>query len=324
MKAIRVHEFGGPEVLTLEDMDDPEPGPNQVVVRIRAAGVNPADTYVRSGEYRLSPPLPFIPGGDAGGEIDAIGEAVTGFSVGDRVCVGTALGFGFFGCYAERVVRDAEHVLPIPDNVSFSQAATLGVSYPTAHYALFYRGGATAGETVFIHGASGSVGTSAIQLAKRAGLRVIGSAGSSDGLDLIKREGADLAVNHSTSDYLDDVKKSIQGTGPDLILEMLANKNLAVDMDLAAPHGRIVIIGNRGDITINPRVAMTKELDIRGIQLWNADKETIGEIMSDILSGVSDGTLNPVVGREMKLEDAATAHVDVLGSGNGGKLVLVP
>ena len=182
--------FGGPEVLSLDDVEDPVPGPNEVLIRIRAAGVNPADTYVRSSvNTELTPDLPFVPGGDAGGEVEAVGEGVANVSVGDRVCVGTALGFSFFGCYAEKVVRKEEHVLKIPDNVSFAQAATLGVSYPTAHYSLFHRGGATAGETVFIHGASGSVGTSAIQLAKRAGLRVIGSAGSPDGLDLIRREG---------------------------------------------------------------------------------------------------------------------------------------
>ena len=324
MRAVRVHQFGGPEVLSLDDVDDPVPGPNEVLIRIRAAGVNPADTYVRSGEYRLTPDLPFIPGGDAGGEVEAVGDGVTNVSVGDRVCVGTALGFGFFGCYAEKVVRKEEHVLKIPDNVSFAQAATLGVSYPTAHYSLFRRGGATAGETVFIHGASGSVGTSAIQLAKRAGLRVIGSAGSPAGLDLIRREGADFAVNHAQPDYLEDVKKATDGAGPQLILEMLANQNLAANMDIAAQYGRIVVIGNRGEITINPRVAMTKELDIRGIQLWNAGKDVIDAIMSDVLAGVSDGTLNPVVGRELPLDQAAAAHAAVLEAGNGGKLVLVP
>ena len=194
MRAVRVHRFGGPEVLSVDEIDEPRAGPGEVVVRVRAAGVNPADTYVRSGAYRLTPALPFIPGGDAGGEIDALGEGVTTFSIGDRVCVGTALGFDFFGCYAERVVRSANNVLRIPENISFAQATALGVSYPTAHYSLFHRGGATAGDIVFVHGASGSVGTSVVQLAKRAGLRVIGSAGSPEGLDLIRREGADFAT----------------------------------------------------------------------------------------------------------------------------------
>ena len=161
--------------------------------------------------------------------------------------------------------------------------------------------------TVFIHGASGSVGTSAIQLAKRAGLKVVGSGGSAQGLELIAKEGADLAVDHSKEGYLDEVKRFTGGNGPQLILEMLANVNLAADMDLAAKYGRIVVIGNRGEITINPRVAMMKELDIRGIALWNATPEQVQPMMKDILAGVAAGALRPV-----------------MQAGAYGKIVLIP
>ena len=275
MKAIRVHAFGGPDVLRLEQVDDPIPGPGEVVIDVRAAGVNPADTYMRNGTYAIVPKLPYIPGGDAGGVVSAIGAGVNEFSVGDRVFVGTALSFDLTGCYAEKVKRKASEVLPLPSGVSLAAAAAFGVSYTTAHYALFQRGNARAGETVFIHGASGSVGTSAIQLAKRAGLKVIGSGGSAKGLELIVREGADHAVDHTKKGYLDEVKRMTGGKGPELILEMLANVNLAADMDLAAKYGRIIVIGNRGEITINPRVTMMKELDIRGIALWNARPEQV-------------------------------------------------
>ena len=210
------------------------------------------------------------PRGDAGGVIFAIGPGVTEHKLGNRVCVGTALSFDLTGCYAEKVKRRASEVLPLPAAVSFAQAATFGVSYPTAHYALFERGKARAGETVFIHGASGSVGTSAIQLAKRAGMTVIGSAGTLKGLELVLTEGADHAVSHTEAGYIKVVRRLTGGNGPELILEMLANANLAADLDLAAKYGRIIVIGNRGEITINPRVAMMKELDIRGIALWNA------------------------------------------------------
>ena len=195
MKAIRAHSFGGPEVLQLEEVDDPVAGPGEVVVDVRAAGVNPADTYMRNGTYAIVPDLPYVPGGDAGGVVSSIGAGVEGLSVGDRVFVGTALSMSLTGCYAEKVKRKAAEVVVLPDGVSFAQAATFGVSYTTAHYALFERGGSEAGETVFIHGASGSVGTSAIQLAKRAGLAVIGSGGTAKGLELILAEGADLAVD---------------------------------------------------------------------------------------------------------------------------------
>jgi NADPH:quinone reductase len=324
MKAIRVHSFGGPEVLKLDDVDDPIPGPGEVVIDVRAAGVNPADTYMRTGTYAIEPKLPYVPGGDAGGVISAIGAGVQEFKVGDPVFVGTALSFDLTGCYAEKVKRKASEVLPLPSGVSFAAAAAFGVPYTTAHYALFERGDARAGETVFIHGASGSVGTSAIQLAKRAGLKVIGSGGTAKGLELIVKEGADLAVDHTKKGHLDEVKRFTDGKGPELILEMLANVNLAADMDLAAKYGRIVVIGNRGEITINPRVAMMKELDIRGIALWNATPEQVRPMMKDILAGVAAGALRPVIGKEMPLAEAAAAHVAVLQPGAYGKIVLVP
>ncbi len=324
MKAIRAHRFGGPEVLRFEDVTDPVPGPREVVIDIRATGVNPADTYMRNGTYAIVPALPYIPGGDAAGVISAVGSDVTAFEIGDSVFTGTALTFDMTGCYAEKVKRKATEVLPLPANIAFAQAAAFGVSYTTAHYALFARGGAQAGETVFIHGASGSVGTAAIQLAKRAGLRVIGSGGTAKGLSLILAEGADGAVDHTAPGYLDTVKRMTDGQGPALILEMLANVNLAADMDVVAKYGRIVIIGNRGDITITPRVAMMKELDIRGIALWNATAEQMAPIVADILAGVATGALRPIIGREMPLAAAAEAHVAVLEPGAYGKIVLVP
>src|SRR5262249_38038034 len=324
MNAIRAHSFGGPEVLQLQAVDDPVAGPGEVVVEVRAAGVNPADTYMRSGTYAIRPELPYTPGGDAGGVISAIGPGVSEHRVGDRVFVGMALSFDLTGCYAEKVKRKASEVLSLPAGVSFAQAATFGVSYPTAHYALFERGGAKARETVFIHGASGSVGSSAIQLAKRAGLRVVGSAGTPKGLQLVRAEGADHAVNHTEEGYMNEVRRLTGAKGPELILEMLANVNLAADMELAAKYGRIIVIGNRGEITVNPRVAMMKELDIRGVALWNATAAQMKSIMLDILAGVAEGSLRPVVGREMRLSAAAAAQVAVLGHGVGGKIVLIP
>lgn len=324
MKAIRAHSFGGPEVLRLDEIDDPVPGPGEVVIDVRAAGVNPADTYMRNGTYAIVPELPYVPGGDAAGIISAIGPDVVGYAIGDRVFAGTAQSFDFTGCYAEKLKRKAAEIGALPDSVSFAEAATFGVSYTTAHYALFARGDAQAGETVFIHGASGSVGTSAVQLAKRAGLTVIGSGGTAKGLELIVSAGADHAVDHTASGYLDDVRRLTNDKGPELILEMLANVNLAADMDLAAKYGRIVVIGNRGEVTITPRVAMMKELDIRGIALWNATREQMKPILDDILVGVAEGSLRPVVGRQMPLAEAAAAHIAVLEPGAHGKIVLLP
>lgn len=321
MKAIRAHAFGGPEVLQLDEVDDPVAGDGEVVIDVRAAGVNPADTYMRTGTYAIVPDLPYIPGGDAAGVISSVGPGVTDFAVGDRVLVSAGMGINLIGCYAEKVVRRAENIVPLPDGVGFAAGATIGVPYATAHYALFERGGAKAGETVFIHGATGAVGTAAIQLSRRAGLTVIGSGGSQRGRDLIVEEGAE-AVDHTAEGYLDEVTRLSGGNGPALILEMLANVNLAADLEVVAKYGRIIIIGNRGEIAINPRRTMMKELDIRGIALWNAGSPLVRKILGDISSGLADGSLRPVVGREIALADAAEAHVAVLEAGAYGKIVL--
>lgn len=324
MKAIRADAFGGPEVLRLEEIDDPVPGAGEVVVDVRAAGVNPADTYMRTGHYAVVPDLPYTPGGDAAGVVSAVGSAVTAFAVGDPVAVPTAMSMDLTGCYAEKVKRPADAVIALPDGLSFAQGTALGVSYAIAHHALFGRGGGRADETVFVHGASGSVGTSAVQLAKRAGMTVIGSGGTAQGLDLIRAQGADLAVDHHRAGYLDEVTAFTDGKGPALILEMLANVNLAADLDRVAKFGRIVVIGNRGEITIDPRVAMTKELDIRGTVLFNLSRDQVTPAMADIAAGAAEGALRPVIGREMPLKEAAAAHVAVLEPGAHGKIVLVP
>lgn len=324
MKAIRAHQFGGPENLQLDDIADPVPGKGEVLIEVKAAGVNPADTYMLGGAYAIVPDLPYTPGGDAGGVVAAIGEGVTKFKPGDRVFAGTSLGFRMQDAYAEMMVRAENDVMHLPEGVSFAAGAALGVPYSTAHYGLFARGGAEKGETVFIHGASGAVGTAAIQLAKRAGLTVIGSAGSERGLALVKELGADHAVDHSKTGYIEEVRELTGGTGPALILEMLANINLATDLDLVAKYGRIIVIGNRGEITINPRLTMMKELDVRGLALFNASRAQMEAITADLLRGLGDGSLNPIIGREIQLAEAGQAHKAVLEPGAYGKIVLVP
>lgn len=324
MKAIRAHSFGGPENLQLDEVDDLVPGPGEVLIEVKAAGVNPADTYMLGGAYAIVPDLPYVPGGDAGGVVVAVGSGVTKFQTGDRVFAGTSLGFRMQDAYAEMMLRAEADVMALPDGVSFAAGAALGVPFTTAHYGLFERGDAKAGETVFIHGASGAVGTAAIQLAKRAGLHVIGSGGSERGCALIRELGADHAVDHTSADYISEVQSLTNGDGPSLILEMLANVNLATDLDLVAKYGRIVVIGNRGEVTINPRLTMMKELDVRGLALFNASREVMETITADLLIGLGDGSLKPIIGREMPLAEASAAHKAVLEPGAYGKIVLVP
>lgn len=324
MKAILAREFGGPEVLRLEDVPDPTAGPGQVRVKVHAVGVNPYDTYMRAGGYAIKPDLPYIPGADAAGVIDQVGVGVSGIQAGDRVYVsGTALGKAH-GAYAAYAICDPAQVHHLPPGISFSQGAGLFVPYVTAWRALFGRGNARAGDTLLIHGASGGVGVAATQFAVAAGLTVIGTAGTDDGLALIKTQGAHHALNHRTPGYLDQVVALAGGRGPDLILEMLANVNLDHDLTMLAPGGRVVVIGNRGRVEIDPRKIMTKDLAVYGLALWGIPADEVRRAHLAIIAGLESGALKPAVGTELPLAEAAKAHAMVMEPGARGKIVLLP
>jgi NADPH2:quinone reductase len=324
MKAIQIHEFGAPEVMHLEDVTDPIPAAGEAVVRIEAAGVNPVDTYIRSGVYAFLPPLPYTPGGDAAGVVEAIGDGADRLEAGQRVYLAGCVGGRLTDTYAERVVRPAHELFALPDNVSFAEGAALGVPYATAYRGLFHRGRCVPGETVFIHGASGAVGTASIQLARAHGLTVIGSAGTDRGKALVREQGANHVLDHGQKGYLEELRELTGGNGPELILEMLANVNLASDLTAVARHGRIVVIGNRGTIEINPRDAMTRDADVLGLALWNCSDAELASIHAGLGAGLRNGTLKPVIGRQMPLADAAQAHTAVLDPGAYGKIVLTP
>src|SRR5271165_4001429 len=320
MKAVRVHEFGGPEVMRLEDLADLKPGPGQVVVQVHAAGVNPVESYIRSGTYPMKPNLPYTPGNDGAGVVAAAGEGVTRVKPGDRVYTSAAL----TGTYAEQTLCSEAQVHALPANVSFEQGAAMGVAYGTAYRGVFHRGGAKPAETVLVHGASGGVGTAAVQLARAAGLVVVGTAGTEAGLKLVKEQGAHYAGNHGAAGYLDELMKLTDGRGYDLILEMLANKNLSNDLALLAKRGRVVVIGNRGTIEINPRDAMSREADIRGLTLFATTEPEARAMHAALGAGLENGTLNPVVGQKFPMAEAARAHEEIMNhSGALGKIVLV-
>lgn len=320
MKAIRVKEFGPAEVMVLADVADPTPGPDQVVVTVKAAGVNPVDTYIRSGLYRPDLKLPYIPGLDAAGVISAIGPDVKHRKIGQRVYVASSIS----GTYAEQVLCKEFQTHPLPDGVSFGQGAALGVPYGAAFRALFQRAHAQAGETVLVHGASGGVGIAAVQLASAAGLNVIGTAGNKDGLELVRAQGANHVLNHHSTGYLDKISDLTCGKGIDIILEMLANVNLDKDLGVVATNGRIVVIGSRGRVEIDPRAAMGKEANILGMTLFNATETDMARMHAAFAAGLENGTLRPIVSRELPLTDAAVAHHAVIEASTLGKIVLVP
>jgi NADPH:quinone reductase len=319
MKAIQVHQFGGPEVLKLEEIPTPKPADGQVLVRIHAAGVNPYDTYMRAGTYAIKPPLPYTPGSDGAGTIESVGPGVTKVKPGDRVYTARTI----TGAYAEYALALESQVHALPAKISFAQGAGVWVPYGTAYHALYHSAQAHARETVLIHGASGGVGTAAIQIARAMGLRIFGTAGSQKGLDLITREGAHRAFDHSKSGYTDQILQATGGKGVDIILEMLANVNLANDLKLLATNGRAIVIGNRGEITINPRDLMSRRASARGFSLWAITPEEEADIHAGLIAGLEDGTMRPVVGKEMPLADAARAHKEILEPGSHGKIALV-
>jgi len=320
MKAILVPEFGGPEVLTLKEIPTPSPAAGQVLVRIHAAGVNPYDTYMRNGTYAIKPPLPYTPGSDGAGVVEAVGEGVNRVKPGDRVYVAKTL----TGAYAEFALTLESQVHPLPAKITYAQGAGVWVPYGTAYHALYQCARARAGETLLIHGASGGVGIASVQIARAMGMIVLGTAGTKKGLELVKREGAHHVFDHTQPGYLEQILKVTSGQGVDLILEMLANVNLAKDLKLLAFQGRVVVIGSRGDVTITPRDLMTRRASIHSFTLWGITEAEDKEIHAGIVAGLEDGTLRPIVGKELPLAEAARAHKEVLEPGAFGKIVLVP
>lgn len=318
MKAIVVKEFGAPEVMNLEEIETPEPNEDQVLVRVKAAGVNPVDTYIRTGTYAQKPDLPYTPGKDAAGIVKKIGANVKNFAVGDRVLTADSVS----GTYAEFCVCEERHLIKLPENVSFEQGAGVFVPYATAYRALFQKAKAQAGETVLIHGASGGVGTAAIQWAKNTGLTVIGTASSEEGKRLVAEQGADFVFDHSHENYLNKIFEATNGKGVEIIIEMLANVNLVKDFDILAKFGRIIVVGNRGSLDFNPRLTMGKDASIHGLALFNAPTDEMKEIHEAIFDGLSKGFLNPIVGKKFALADAVKAHHEVIESKAFGKIVL--
>jgi len=320
MKAILVREFGGPEVLRLEDVPDLKPGAGQVVVRVKAAGVNPVDAYIRTGTYARKPALPYTPGMDAAGVVEAIGSGVTRVAAGDRVYLAGTLS----GAYAEQALCEESQVHPLPERVSFAQGAGVGVPCVTAYRALCQLARAAPGETLLVHGATGAVGIAAVQMGRAAGMRVIGTGGTEKGRAVVAKEGAHEVLDHRAPGYLDRLLELTGGRGVDVILEMLANVNLGKDLQVLAKGGRVVVVGSRGTVEINPRDAMSRDATIFGMTLFNLSEQQLRSIHAAVVAALESGVLRPVVAEELPLKDAPRAHRRVMEPGALGKIVLIP
>lgn len=319
MNAVEVRAFGGPEVLRLSTVSLPQVGPGQVLIRVRAASVNPIDTAFRAGVDVGAPlpPLPWTPGVEAAGEVAAVGEGVKNVTVGQRVFTG----FTLTGTYAEYALAHSSQVFPLPERLSFAQGAGITSSYLTGYHTLFHLARAVAGETVLIHGASGGVGIATLQWARASGLRVIASAGTEQGRELVRREGAHLAVEHKGEAARAAIHDFTGGRGPDIVIEMKAD-NLPEALNVVANRGRIVVVGGHGSVPLDATLLIGKAVTILGTNVITLSLEMVASIQAAISAAVDAGTIRPVVAEEIGLDNAGRAHERIASGGALGKVVL--
>src|SRR5271169_6223265 len=340
MKAVRIHQFGGPEVLTYEEVADPQPRKDQVLVRVRACALNHLDVWVRKGLPGVK--LPHILGSDVAGEIVEVGEYVGGFKAGQRVllapmyycghcekCVAglqnqcrafTVLGNGVDGGNCELIAAPAANVIPIPDSLDFNQAASVPLVFVTAWHMLVGRAGIRPGQTVLVLGASSGVGIAAIQIAKLFQCRVITTAGDESKLAKGHELGADYGIDHYKQKISQEVRKITNKEGVDIVVEHVGTATWDESMKSLKPGGTIVTCGATTgfDAAFDLRFLFSRQLNLLGSYMG-----TMGELR-EVLSHVFAGRLKPVVDRAFPLQDARVAHEYMEASQMFGKIVLSP
>ena len=324
MKAVRVHEYGGPEMLVYDEVEKPAPGAKQVLVRVHAASVNQIDVAVRENRFPTPKQPPKIIGSDGAGIVEAVGAEVVGTRPGDEVFF-TGLGIGSEGSYAEYVLLAQEQAVAKPESLSFIEAAAMGLVFPTAYYGLVERAHVAAGETVLVQGAAGGVGSAAVQLAKALGARVLAVVGDEAGAELALKLGAETAINRKRENLPERVKELTQGRGVDVIIELVTSANLATDISLIAKGGRIVCIGQGPDaeaaVPIGSAIGLDASLLFMSVN--NAGRAGVARIMGEIANLVDRGLVAPVIGKELPLAEARRGH-ELLAGPHLGKIVLVP
>lgn len=326
MKAIRFHELGEPEVLKLEELPTPTPGAGEVLVRVRAAGMNFADTRFRRGEYFTKAVFPQIPGMEAAGDVVALGAGAEGVQEGDRVMV-----LGGTGAYAEYLTCKPYNLYPMPEALDYAEAASLPVQGLTAQHVLALFGRLQRGERVLVHAAAGGVGVLAVQLAKRMGASmVIATAGSPEKLELAKTLGADVVINYRTEDVLKAVRHATGGEGVDVLLEMIGGTDhLKANLRSMAPFGRMIVYGAAGGDThgtVEPISLMLKNQSILGYYLTPIlrQRELCAPVLEELAQDVVTGRLKVLIGKRYPLAEAVEAHRAMERRDTVGKLVLVP
>ena len=324
MKAVRIHEYGGPEVLVYEDIATPSAGPGQVLVRIKAAAVNPVDVAVRSNAFPTPRRPPKTLGSDGAGVVEAVGADADGVAPGDEVFF-TGLGIGSEGSYAEYALIAVVQAVRKPANVSFEQAAALGLAFSTAWYGLVRRAALAAGETVLVQGAAGGVGSAAVQLAHVRGARVLATVGGPTDAERVRELGADATIDRKAVDVTAEVKRLTDGKGVDVIVELVLSANLAADFGMIAKGGRIVGIGGgpQPTVTIPTGPAIAVDAAVLFASSSNAGRAGVAEILTEVAHLVEQGAVRPVIGAVVPLSQAREAH-ELLAAHHFGKIVLVP
>lgn len=322
MKAILVEKLGGPEVLQLAELPKPAPKAGEVLVRVRAIGLNFADILAVRGEYLAPTRLPYIPGMEFSGIVEELGEGVEGVQPGQLVAA-----LGGSGAFAEYTAVPARAVLPVPSNLNAYQAAALPVSFYTAFFALHTLGQAKVGESVLIQAAGGALGTASVQVAKAMGLQVIATASREEKLELARSLGADQAVL-SNDPTLESKVRQVTGKGVDLLMELVGGEGFAQSLRMLAPRGRLLVIGSASQqqATLRPVELMKKNLSVIGVWLvpFLVDREAMLEATQFLTPLLAAGHVKPVVGRVFPLEEAAQAFQYVLQRASTGKVVLEP
>jgi NADPH:quinone reductase len=323
VKAVRVHATGGPEVLQLEAVPTPSPGPGEVLIQVEAAGVNFIDLYQRAGAYKLA--TPFVPGQEAAGRIAALGARVTGFTVGDRV----ACYYAGLGAYAEYAIAPADKVVPLPPGVTTAQGAAVMLQGMTAHYLACTTYPLRPGDTCLVHAAAGGVGLMLCQLAKRRGARVIGTVSTAAKEALAREAGADEVIRYTETDFAIEVKRLTGGKGVQVVYDSVGKTTFTAGLGCIAPRGMMVLFGQSSGAVepLDPQV-----LNHRGslfltrptLGHYVATRAELEQRSGDLFRWMREGSLRVRIDREFPLARAAEAHAALAGRETTGKVLLVP
>ena len=326
MRAWQVHGLGEPrDVLTLDEVPDPEPGPGQLLVRVRGAAANFPDVLLCRGLYQVRPPLPFTPGIELCGEVVALGSQVAGFAAGDRVIGGSALPSGAFG---ELAVMNSGSAFPAPEGLDDAEAAAFFITYQTGWFGLHRRARLAAGETLLVHAAAGGVGSGAVQLGKAAGARVIGVTGGGKS-DVARALGADVVIDRLSQDFVEVVKEVTGGRGADVVYDPVGGDTFTRSTKCIAFEGRILVIGFAGGEIPAAMLnhVLIKNYSVVGLH-WGLyqvkDPQAIRDCHAQLGKLVADGLIRPLVGQRLGLDDVASGLQQLADGATVGRIVFMP